>query len=228
MKLHHNPLQVVVIGLGQFGTHLAVALSRQCQVLAIDRNQEKIDQVSEQVQRAVCLDARDYTALRSVVGAEVDETVVSMGETMEASILCTLHLQKIGVRCIRAKAVNDDHATILRSVGATEIIFPERETADRRARQILHPNLLDFVPLEQDYRVVDVQAPCEFGDRPLAELQLRKRYGVFILAVKQPDRQAFVFLPGPEYVVRTADVLVMIGKEQDLLAVSKKDTVRQR
>lgn len=222
MKHNGTHKQIVVIGLGQFGTHLACELSRHCDVLVIDRNQEKVDQVAEKVQRALCLDARDFSSLRATVSPDVDEAIVSMGETMEASILCTLHLRKIGVKSIHAKAINDDHATILRAVGASEIIFPERETAARMASHIINPNLLDFVPLEKEYRVVDAVAPESFVGQTLIELKLRKRFGIFVIAVRQPDLNHFLFLPGPDYAIRVSDVLVLVGKEEGLLRIGEE------
>ena len=221
MKRNGKHKQVVVIGLGQFGTHLACELSRHCEVLVIDRRQDRIDDVAEKVNRALCLDARDFASLRSVVSPEVDDAIVSTGE-MESSILCTLHLHKIGVKHIRSKATNEDHATILRSVGANEVIFPERDTAERMARHIINPNLLDFVPLEKDYRVVDATPPKDFISQSLIELKLRKRFGVFVMAVRQPDINQFIFLPGPDYMVRKEDVLVLIGKESGLLKIGEE------
>ena len=213
--------QVCVIGLGHFGGELARALARHCEVLALDSDMHRVDSISDEVQGARCLDARDHAALASVVSAEFDEGIVSIGEGLEASILCTLHLKRIGVPVIRAKANSEDHADILRSVGATHVIFPERETARRIAAQILNPNLLDFIPLAEDYQVMDVRPAADFHGRSLGTLQLRGRFGVFVIAVKQNGR--FLFLPGPDHVVQPSEVLVMIGREKDLLRVQSTE-----
>ena len=106
----------VVIGLGQFGIALAHTLSREWEVLAIDMDQQRVEAVADSVHRALVLDARDLEALRSVVSADFDEAVVSMGENLEASILSTLHLHQLGVKSIRAKAISEDHAAILELV----------------------------------------------------------------------------------------------------------------
>jgi trk system potassium uptake protein TrkA len=136
---------------------------------------------------------------------------------LESSILATLYLKKVGVKRIWAKATTEDHAAILKSVGASEIIFPERETARRLAAQLINPNLLDFIPLEEDYRVMDVAPPNKFYGHTLIELDLRKKYGVFVLAIKELVPMRFVFLPPPDFVIKPSDILVMIGKEQDLV-----------
>ena len=220
MKRNSQRKQIVVIGLGQFGTHLAQELSTNADVLAIDSSKERVDAIADSVQQARCLDATDCASLRAVVRPDIDEAIVCIGESLEASILCALHLRKIGVSSIRAKAINDDHAIIFQSIGVNQIIFPERETAKRMAMQIIHPNLLDFVPIGKDFRVMDVSAPKSFYEHTLAELELRKRFDVFAVAVRQPDKGEFIFLPGPDYIVNSKDILVLIGNEESLLGIS--------
>ncbi|HZE21735.1 MAG TPA: TrkA family potassium uptake protein [Desulfobaccales bacterium] len=212
---------ICVIGLGEFGSELAKELSRECEILALDQDENKVNAVVDQVQRALILAVRDFVGLSSVVTADFDEAIVSIGEDLEASILCTLHLRKIGVRSIQAKAKTEDHAAILRSVGASEVIFPERETARRVAARIINPNLLDFVPLEADYRVIDVAPPDDFYGSSLEELNLRKRYGVFVLAIRELVPPRFVFLPEPSFVIKPSDVLVVIGRESDVKGVQR-------
>ncbi|MDD2901001.1 MAG: TrkA family potassium uptake protein [Syntrophales bacterium] len=212
---------LVVIGLGEFGSELARELAKQCEVLALDRDENKVNAVVDAVQRALILDVRDFNSLSSVVTGDFDEAIVGIGENLEASILCTLHLKKIGVKFIHAKAKTEDQAAILRAVGATEVISPERESARRVAAQIINPNLLDFVPLEEDYRVMDVAPPDALYGRSLEELNLRKNFGVFVIAIRELVPARFVFLPGPEFVIKPSDILVIIGKEQDLLRLQE-------
>jgi trk system potassium uptake protein len=208
---------IVVIGLGKFGGELARQLAKSCEVLALDREDAMVETVLDHVQRALIMDVRDFHSLSSVVTSDFDEAIVSMGESLEASILATLHLKKIGVKHIWGKATTEDHAAILKAVGASEVVFPERETARRLAAQILNPNLLDFIPLEEEYRVMDVAPPDSFYGHTLAELDLRRRFGIFILAIKELVPTRFVFLPSPDFVIKPSDILVMIGKEQDLV-----------
>ena len=208
---------VCVVGLGHFGSAIAQSLAKHCEVLALDNDITRVNTITEDVQRALCLDARDYAALASVVSSDFDEAVVSIGESLESSILCTLHLKRIGVSTIRAKANSEDHAFILKTVGAQHIIFPERETAERLALKMLNPNLLDFIPLAKDYRVMDVVAPSVFRGRSLIDLQLRNRFDLFVIAIKKHGGETFVFLPGPNHIIEREDVLVVIGKEADIL-----------
>jgi trk system potassium uptake protein TrkA len=212
---------ICVVGLGQFGSSLARALAIECDVLALDTSEDRVNAIADDVQRALVGDAREFSVLRQVVNSEFDEAVVSLGESVEASILCTLHLKRLGLKSIRAKAVSEDHATILHAIGASETIFPERETARRVAAQIINPNLLDFVPLAEDFEVMNVAPPDSFYGRTLQELNVREKFGVFVIAVKElvPDR--FVFLPGPDFVIKPSDILVLIGREADLLTLRR-------
>jgi trk/ktr system potassium uptake protein len=208
---------ICVVGLGQFGGELARNLAEHCEVLAVDSDETKVNKITDLVQRALILDARDYDSLSSVVTSDFDEAVISLGEeNTEASILCTLHMKKIGVPEIRVKASNDDHATILRAVGATETIFPERDTAHRLASMINNPNLLDLIPLEEDYMIMDVAPPDQFIGKNLLQLKLRKKYNTFVIAIKEIIPPNFIFLPGPDFVIKPSDILVTIGRETDL------------
>lgn len=215
--MKRNCKHICVVGLGHFGAGLARSLARHCEVLALDSDIDQVNSIAEDVQRALCLDARDFNALASVVSSDFDEAVVSIGESLEASILCSLHIKRIGVPVIRAKADSADHAEILRSVGADHIVFPERESAERLALQMLNPNLLDFIPLAKDYRVMDIAAPGAFFGRSLLSLQIRNRFGLFVIAIKKHGGETFVFLPGPDHVIERDDVLVMIGRDSDIL-----------
>jgi trk system potassium uptake protein TrkA len=213
---------IVVIGLGEFGRELAKQLARDCEVLALDREEAMVEAILNKVQRALILDVRDFHSLSSVVTRDFDEAIVGMGESLESSIMATLHLKKIGVKRIWAKATTADHAAILKAIGANEIIFPERETARRLAAQLVNPNLLDFIPLEGDYRVMDVAPPDSFYGHTLIELDLRKRFGVFVLAIKELIPTRFVFLPPPDFIIKPSDILVMIGREEDLISLREK------
>jgi trk system potassium uptake protein TrkA len=215
-----NMKRICVIGLGQFGRELAVNFARHAEVLAIDVNQTLVNQIADDVHRAYTLDARDYAGLASVVNKDFDEAIVSVGENMESSILAVLHLKKIGVPRVHAKAKSKDHAQILEAVGADNIIFPERDTARRLVRQVLNPNLLDFVPISEDYSVMHLSPPKEFWGKALKDLDLRKRFGIFVIAVKEFVPERTTFLPGPDSVIQDDMILIVIGRPDALQSMS--------
>ncbi len=213
--------RICVIGLGQFGRHLAVELAKECEVLAIDRNQSVINGVGDLVQRAYCLDSRDFASLSAVVNDDFDEAVVGMSENMEASILTVLHLKRLRLPHIHAKATNRDHAEILKAIGADSIVFPERETASRLATQLINRNLIDFIPLAEDYMVMQITPPDWALGKTLLQLDLRKRFGLFVIAVKEHVPERTAFLPGPDFVVKDSDALLIIGKKDSLELLEK-------
>ena len=215
--------RICVIGLGQFGRHLAVELAKDCEVLAIDRNQSVINEVGDLVQRAYCLDSRDFASLSTVVGDDFDEAVVSMSENMEASILTVLHLRRLRIPRIHAKATSRDHAEILKAIGADSIVFPERETASRLATQLINRNLLDFIPLSENYMVMQITPPDWALGKTLLQLDLRKRFGIFVIAVKEHVPERTAFLPGPDFVVKDSDALLIIGKKDSLETLEKSE-----
>jgi trk system potassium uptake protein TrkA len=210
--------QVCVIGLGHFGTHLAQTLVKMgCEVLAIDADEERVQSVRDDVHRALIGDVRSYRMLASVVTPAVEEAVIALGQkTIEPSILCTLNLKRIGVKTIRSTANSDDHAQILEAVGATEIIFPERETAERTARRIASPGLLDMFSLAEDYRIMEVVAPEELHGKTLAELNLRAAYDLLVLALRDEGDEHFRFLPTADTVIKPGEVMMILGRELEL------------
>lgn len=210
--------QVCVIGLGQFGGHLARTLVKMgCEVLAVDMDERRVDAIRDEVHRAIIGDARDAQLLRTVVAPTVAEAAISLGENnIEPSILCTLHVARIGIKSIRSTARNDDHAQILRAVGATEVIFPERQTAERTARRIANPNLRDMFPLDADYRIMEIDAPKKLYDKSLAKLDLRREFDLLVLALRDPGSTSFRFNPGADEVIRPGQVMMVLGRELDL------------
>lgn len=208
--------RVCVIGLGHFGWELAVSLSETCEVLAIDRDPEVVNAIAEWVHQARALDIRDESALASVLPEDVEEAVVGMGENLESSILCTLYLKRLGVPFVWAKALSDDHAIVLKQIGADEVIFPERETARRVAARVANANLLDFVPLGVDYEVVKWKAPDNFDGKTLGDLDLRARFGVYVMAVQRLGSDAIEFMPGPDFRLGAGDVLTVVGRRDDI------------
>lgn len=215
--------RICVIGLGQFGRHLAVELAKDCEVLAIDKEQSVINSVGDLVQRAYCLDSRDFASLSTVVSEDFDNAVVSMSENMEASILTVLHLRRLKVHSIHAKATSRDHAEILRAIGADSIVFPEKETAARLATQLVNRNLLDFIPLSENYMVMQITPPEWALGKTLLQLDLRKRFDIFVIAVKEHIPERTAFLPGPDFVIKDSDALLVIGKKESLETLEKTD-----
>jgi len=166
------------------------------------------------------------------LGLEVmDGVIVSTGTNISISILISLHLQEIGVKKILAKALDQDHAKILSKVGATEIIHPEKDMAVRVARGLSRPNMLDFIPLEEDYNLVQIGPPGAFIGKTLKErafigktlkeLHLRAKYNVYVIAVKELVPENFVLVPPANFVIKDSDILMMLGKSKDIKRIEE-------
>ena len=211
-----------VIGLGNFGFHAAKALYEDGnEVLAIDSDRVRVQAIDPHCSEAMVLDATDKEAVKSLGLEETDGVIVSTGTKISNSILICLYLQEAGVKKILAKAIDGDHAKILRRMGATEIIHPERDMAIRVSRNLSRPNVLDFIPLAEEFDMIQVGAPREFIGKSLIQLNLRARYNVHVIAIKELVPENFVLVPPADYVIKDSDILVMLGKSADIRRIKE-------
>ena len=206
-----------VIGLGNFGFHAAKALFEDGnEVVAIDEDKTRVQTVDPHSTKAIVLNATDKEALKSLGLENMDGVIVSTGTKISTSILICLYLQEIGVKNILAKAQDEDHGKILKRVGATEIIHPERDMALRLSRGLSRPNVLDFIPLAEEFDLVQVGPPSEFIGKSLKDLNLRAKYNVHIIAIKELVPENFVLVPPASFVIKDSDILIMLGKSEDI------------
>lgn len=209
--------QVAVIGIGSFGSTLAAQLAeKKCEVLAIDINREKVDDIKDKVTQAVVADASDRNTLIELGVKDCDVACVSLGEKVDVSILVTLQLKELGVKRIISKASSEIHGRALKLVGATEVIFPEKDEAIRLANSLVNPDVLEFVKVSDEFNIIELAAPQQFFNHTIQELQLRKKYGVQVLAIRNPLDGSVNVVPSPEYKFRPDDVLIVIGETQAL------------
>jgi trk system potassium uptake protein TrkA len=209
--------RVVVIGLGIFGFNIAKDLYENgIEVIAIDKNKDIIQKIKDFSTKAILTDGTDKEAIESIGIQGDDIVIVSFGEDLAASTLITLHLKEMKIKNIIVKAPNEDHKRVLEKVGATQVIIPEREMADKVAKGIISPNVLDYIPLSDDYTISEIVPPASFMGKTIAELHLRTKYHVEVIAVREmlPDRVTMV--PRADFVIKDSDVLVVIGKEEDI------------
>ena len=205
-----------IIGMSSFGSFLARDLSRQgVQVIAIDREEEKIEKIKRFVQKAVIADGTDQEMLANLGLSDLDGVVVSLGQ-IESSVLATLHLKELKMKRIIAKALSEEHGKILEMVGATEVVFPEKDMALRVSYTLTHENILDHVPLAEGYSIVELTPPSSFLHKSLGELDLRRKYGVQVIVIKEMVPENVVLVPTADYIVKDSDVLVVMGRDDDL------------
>lgn len=206
-----------VIGLGNFGFHTAKALFEDGnEVIAIDSEKAIVQTIDPYSSQAMVLDATDKMALKSLGLENMDAVVVATGPKISTSILICLYLQEIGIKKILAMALDEDHGKILERVGATEIIHPERDIALRVSRSLSHPNVLDFVPLTDEFDLIQINPPKEFIGKSLEELNLRAKYNAYIIAVKELISENFVLVPSADFVIKDSSILIVLGKSEDI------------
>ena len=209
--------RVIVVGLGIFGFNIAKELYENgLEVIAIDKQKEMIQKIKDFSTRAILADATDKELLETIGIQEDDVVIVSFGEDLAASTLLTLHLKEFNVKEIIVKAPNEDHKRILEKVGATEVIIPEKEMAGKVAKSLISPNVLDYIPLSQDYTISEIAPPSSFLGKTIGELQLRKKHHIEVIASRDVLTDQVQMIPSADFVIKDSDILVVIGKEKDI------------
>jgi len=212
--------QVAVIGLGNFGFSVAQVLAEKgCQVLCVDQDMEKVQAIKDLVLNAVQADATDEKALRAIGIHEVDVAVISPGDNREASILAAMILLDLGVKEIVVKVVSDLHARVLKRLGVSRVVFPEKDMGRRVAERLLAPQILEHLELSEEYGIEEVVPPGEFVNKTIGELKLRTRFGVSVLAIrrqKAAGKEEVMVNPTRDDRIVPGDLLIVIGHEADL------------
>jgi trk system potassium uptake protein TrkA len=213
----------IVIGVGQFGFSVAKTLvDLGYDVLAIDRNEARIQEISDQVPHAVVADGEDEKTLRSLGAQEYDVAVVTCGENMESSILATAILREIGVNEIIVKGLNPTHGDILKRIGAAQVVYPESEMGAQLAHRLANPDILQELALSKDYSIKEIAIPVDLVGKSILEGDIRAKYGLTILAIrnysekKDKTQENLLLSPAPQYIFQENDRLLLFGKNKDI------------
>ncbi|MDH3975762.1 MAG: TrkA family potassium uptake protein [Deltaproteobacteria bacterium] len=207
-----------VIGLGHFGFNVARRLYDDGhEVIAIDMNKDLIREVKPFCSQSVMADASDRETLEAIGIEEVDVAVVSLGEKLDASILVTLYLKEMGISQIVVKALTDDHARVLKIIGATDIVFPEKDMAIRVAERLSTPTVIDQVEFMEGYSVVEIEAPKKFWGVALRDAEIRHTYGLSVILIRKKGGKGDILIsPKAIDVIDEGDVLVLLGEDGDI------------
>jgi len=207
--------QFAVIGLGRFGSSVAKFLSEMgYEVLAIDEDSDRVQDVANAVTHAVSADSTDEEAMRALGIRNFDVVVVAIGQDIQASILTTLILKDLGVPQIIVKAQTELHGKVLNKIGADKVVYPERDMGLRVAHHLISPNILEHIELSNDYSIVEMKLPSAMFGKSLKQLDIRAKYGCNVLAVKRGDEMNISF-PANE-TLKQNDVLVIVGRNDQL------------
>ena len=209
--------RAVVIGLGIFGYNIARTLFENgFEVVAIDKNKDIIQKIRDHSTKAILADGTDQEIMDEIGIGEDDIAIISFGEDLAAATLITLHLKQMKVKNIIVKAPNEEHKLILEKVGATEVVIPEMDMAKKVAKSLVSPNMMDYIPLSEDYIISEMAPPNSFLGKTIRELGLRAKYSIEVIAVRDVLSESVHMVPQADFIIKDGEVLVVIGKETDI------------
>ena len=213
--------QFVIIGLGRFGSSVAKTLyALGHDVLAIDSNEDLVQEISDSVTHAVQMDATDENALRTLGLRNFDVAVVTIGANIQASVMATLLVKDMGIKYIIAKGNSDLHAKVLYKIGADRVILPEKDMGVRVAHNLVSSSILDYIELSPDYSIIEIESPKEWYGKSMKELSLRSKYGINVMAIKRNNEVNIS--PDADDVINKDDIVVAIGSAEDLTKLEGK------
>jgi len=225
--------KVAVVGLGRFGTAVARQLAAtNTQVIAIDTDQELVNDIKDVVSAAIVLDSTDEIAFRSQEIHKVDVLVVAIGENFEAALLTAVLGKKFGIPRVVCRASTSVHAEIFERIGADEVIQPETETGHQLARRLANPLLDDFIDLGEGFTLIELRAPASFRGQTLRDLNLRVKYNVNLVAIRRSqsivnargkeETRDHLTVPLADEVIQPQDTLILIGGNEHLARIPKE------
>lgn len=213
--------QFAIIGLGAFGLRMLEELVEVTnEIIIIDKDKEIIEKYKDVAQAAYVTDAINEVALSKIIPDNIDAVIVDLGGKIEVSIMTTNYLKKLGVRNIMVKAQTDEHGEVLSMVGATQVIFPDREAAKRITPMLASSLLFNYLPISEKLALAEVRANSFCLGKTLIEANLRKEFGLNVVAMRKFDTEDFQFIRDPSYVFTEEDVLLVAGSEEGITQFS--------
>lgn len=213
--------QYLIIGCGRFGESVAKTLiGLGNNVLVVDSNEKVIQNISNDVTHAVIASGTDEISLKSIGISNFDVGIVAIGTDIEASTLATLILKEAGIKYIVAKANSQIHAKLLYKLGADRVVFPEQEMGKRVANNLIANNLLDYIELSSEYNIMEISILDSWKNKSIKTLDMRAKYGINIMAIK--NLEDINIAPGPDYIIKEKDILVVIGHKDQLNKIKAK------
>lgn len=205
----------VVIGLGHFGTNVAVTLADSgADVMVVDLDENKLEEVAGQVTHTICMDATNPVALKQLGISNYDGAVIGIGHALETSVLITMQLKEMGVPFVMAKAATGLEGRILHKVGADKVIFPDREMGIRVGNQIMNDNYFEAIELSERYSIVNFDVPAPWAGKTLADLKVRSKYGINVIGIRGMENVNIN--PNPTEKLKEEDVLIVLGHNAEL------------
>ena len=212
---------VLLIGLGRFGRRMARKLRElNHEVLAIDRNEQRVNEALDFVTSAQIADATSESFIRSLGVSNFDMCVVAIGDDFQSSLETTALLKEHGARFVLSRASRQVHAKFLLRNGADDVVYPERQTADWAAMRYSSDHIFDYVKLSPDYSIYEIAPPEEWQGKTVKDLAVRQRYRLNVLGVKKGD--ALQPMPGPSHCFQAGESVLVLGHDMDVQALLRR------
>src|SRR3954449_6836266 len=207
--------EFAVIGLGRFGGSICRTLAEQgMEVMAIDINEDRVNDYSMIASHAVVGDSTDEKVLKSLGIRNFDHVIVAIGDDIQASILTTIILKELGVKNITVKAQNDYHEKVLLKIGADHVVHPERDMGRRIANNMISNSVLDYLELSDEHSIVEIVASHKIDGKSILDLDVRAKYGINIVAIKRKNE--IIVSPQANEIINEKDILIVIGADVDI------------
>ncbi len=209
----------LVIGLGRFGASIARSLNKMnCDVLAIDIDEESVSAISNEVRHCVIADATKYQVLKELDVQSIDHVVIAIGNNLQATILTIMNLKRLGVKNITVRADEEGHCEVYKALGANDVIIPEETASISLSNQIVSDSILDYYPLSDDYAIVKLNISKDFNQN-LIELDLRNKYGINIVGLINQKNDFFI--PKGTDKLKKGDIAVVVGTKQKIFRLDE-------
>lgn len=213
--------EFAVIGLGRFGGSICRTLAEEgMEVMAIDLDENRVNDYSMIASHAVVGDSTDEKVLKGLGIRNFDHVIVAIGDDIQASILTTIILKELGVKNITAKALNDYHEKVLIKIGADHVVHPERDMGKRIAHNMISNSVLDYLELSDEHSIVEIVASERIDGHSIIDLDIRAKYGITIVAIKRKGE--ILVSPQATEVIHKDDILIVIGADADINRFEKK------
>ena len=220
--MRKNKRSFCIIGLGRFGRTLAVNLAKtDHDVLVIDQNDDVVNVMSDIVTNAVVGDATSEQVLRAAGVQDYDCAVVASAESINDSILTTILLKEMGVKQVVARAGSEQHGRVLEKIGADMVVFPEKDMGEKLVNILDRNNVLEYIEFSDTHSIVEVTVPAKWLGKSLIELNVRRQYGVTVLAVSDPDSGEMNISPDPTRKFTGSETVALLGENKAIDKITK-------
>lgn len=213
-------LQFFVAGLGRFGKSVALTLDKMGHdVMAMDKDEEVVQDLSDRLGYVVCADASDEKNLLAIGAGNADTAVVAIGD-LSASLLTTLLLKDMGVPRIVVKAIDELHGKMVSKIGADQVIYSEKEMGARVAHNLVSPGIVDYIEMNNDITILSVKVPEEWLNKSIIELDVRRKYNITIVAIRRGEEN--FINPRPDMRMLEGDMLIILGDTESVTEITRK------